>query len=128
LFEYNSSTNTYIKKLDLSFGYSGAEPNGSLIQASNGKVYGMTSIGGEKNLGVLFEFDATTNTFVKKIDFLGTSNGANPNGSLIQFNDGKLYGLASGGGTYNNGVLFEYNAANSTYTKKLFSFFLLYRV
>jgi len=47
------------------------------MQASNGKLYGMTSSGGSNNSGVLFEFDPATGTYTKKLDFDG-SNGSRP--------------------------------------------------
>ena len=49
----------------------GYYPTGKLVQASNGKIYGITGNGGANNKGVLFEFDPITNTYVKKIDFSG---------------------------------------------------------
>ena len=35
----------------------GSSPYGSLLEADDGKLYGMTSRGGSNNLGVLFFFD-----------------------------------------------------------------------
>ena len=119
LFEYDPTTSTYVKKLDFSGAANGESPCGSLIQASNGKLYGMTSSGGTGNLGVLFEYDYATSTYTKKIDFAGTTNGASPEGSLIQASNGKLYGMTRGGGSGSNGVLFEYDPATSTFTKKI---------
>ncbi len=46
--------------------------------------------------------------FTKKIDFDGLNNGSNPYGSLIEADNGKLYGMTKFGGT-GNGVLFEYD-------------------
>ena len=68
----------------------GDSPSGSLIQASDGKLYGMTEIGGANALGVLFQYDPATAGYTKKIDF-GVA--ANPFGSLVQATDGKLYGM-----------------------------------
>jgi uncharacterized repeat protein (TIGR03803 family) len=117
LFEYNPSTNTYIKKIDFDGG-NGANPYGSLMQASSGKLYGITNEGGANDDGVLFEYNPATNTYIKKMDFDGT-NGSKPNGSLIQASNGNLYGLTETGGTNNNGVLFEYNPTTNIYTKKI---------
>jgi uncharacterized repeat protein (TIGR03803 family) len=118
LFEYDPSTSTYVKKFDFTGAANGNNPRGSLIQASNGKLYGMTWFGGTSNLGVLFEYDLVTSTCTKKVDFTGTANGSYPSASLIQAGNGKLYGLTSNGGTSNNGVLFEFDTQTSTYTKK----------
>ncbi|WKK66356.1 choice-of-anchor tandem repeat GloVer-containing protein [Lutimonas zeaxanthinifaciens] len=117
LFEYDPVTGTYTKKHDFDL-TNGANPYGSLIQASNGKLYGMTSNGGTYFRGVLFEYDPSTGSYTKKIDFNGT-NGQNPYGSLIQAVNGKLYGMTSSGGASVRGVLFEYDPTAGTYTKKL---------
>ena len=42
---------------------------GSLIQASDGKLYGMTSHGGSNGYGVIFSFDPSTSTYTKLKDF-----------------------------------------------------------
>lgn len=119
LFEYTISTNTFIKKLDFSGTANGSEPKGSLVQAANGKLYGLTSSGGADNKGVLFEYDPATDVFSKKVDFYGTNNGGVPNGSLILAANGKLYGMTSTGGAENEGVLFEFNPANDFFSKKV---------
>ncbi len=119
LFEYDPATNNYTKKLDFAGATNGNYPCPSLIQASNGKLYGMTLIGGANDFGVLFEYDPTTATYTKKLDFAGTSNGSNPNGSLLQASNGKLYGMTSDGGANNGGILFEYNTSTNICTKKL---------
>jgi uncharacterized repeat protein (TIGR03803 family) len=119
LFEYDPATSIFTKKIDFDGTSNGSMPFGSLIQASNGKLYGMTLQGGVNNKGVLFEFDPVSSTFIKKIDFAGTSNGSSPEGALLLASNGKLYGMTSSGGTNDYGVLFEYNPTTSTYSKKI---------
>ena len=118
-FEYDPDTDTYTKILDLDGATTGSFPAGSLMEADNGKLYGMTAWGGSSDEGVLFEYDMGSNTYTKKLEFGGTDFGSHPQGSLIQGSNGKLYGLTSEGGTSDDGVLFEYDPANDTYTKKL---------
>jgi uncharacterized repeat protein (TIGR03803 family) len=110
LFEYNPNTNIYSKKLDFDGPANGSSPDGSLLWADDGKLYGMTLEGGANDLGVLFQYDPSTDSFAKKVDFGGTANGAYPDGSLVQANDGKLYGMTLAGGENNRGTLFQYNA------------------
>jgi uncharacterized repeat protein (TIGR03803 family) len=117
LFEYDVATNVYTKKFDFSDA-DGSRPTGSLIKASNGMLYGMTSRGGANNLGVLFEYDAATNVYTRKFDF-SYSDGIFPYGSLKQASNGKLYGMTSSGGANGKGVLFEYDFINNVYIKKL---------
>ncbi|HCB61073.1 MAG: hypothetical protein A2W93_05760 [Bacteroidetes bacterium GWF2_43_63] len=119
LYEYDPSTNIITNKLNFSASTSGSEPYGSLIQATNGKIYGMTSGGITYGNGTFFEYDPATSTFLKKMDFDGVSKGRIPHGSLLQASNGKLYGMTTAGGAYDHGVLFEYDLLTSTFTKKL---------
>src|SRR5436190_4752740 len=90
-------------------------PQGSLT-AYNGKLYGMTIIGGINQTGVIFEFDPTITTYTKKYDF-DSFNGNNPFGNL-SFYQGKFYGMTSAGGANNMGVIFEWDPATNIYIKK----------
>jgi uncharacterized repeat protein (TIGR03803 family) len=115
IFEFEPSTCTLIKKIDL--GKDARNPNGSLMQAFNGKFYGMTSYGGYIDQGVLFEWDLSSNTIIHKILFTD-SNGQYPSGSLIQTDNGMLYGMTAMGGANNSGVLFEFDPVAGHYIKK----------
>jgi hypothetical protein len=46
--------------------------------------------------GVIFSFDPSSSTYTKLKDFDGT-NGAYPNGSIMQASDEKLYGMTNFG-------------------------------
>lgn len=121
LFQYNISSATYTKKIDLNF-TSGGYPNGALVQASNGKLYGLASVGGSSNQGVIFEYDRTSSTYTKKIDLTGntgTNPGGTPYGYMTLATNGKLYGMTSTGGISGLGVLFDYDATTNTYTKRI---------
>ncbi len=87
---------------------------GSLIQASDGKLYGMTLRGGSSGHGIIFSYDPATFTYAKLYDF-GSTNGVQPFGSLVQASDGKLYGMTHGGGSYGGGVIFSYDPATAAY-------------
>lgn len=80
IFEFDPTTFAVVKKHDF-VAANGSSPTGTLTQTSNGKLYGATPIGGASNLGVLFEYNLTTSTFTKKLDFNG-SNGSYPSGGL----------------------------------------------
>jgi uncharacterized repeat protein (TIGR03803 family) len=91
-------------------GPNGASPNGSLMQASNGLLYGMTGFGGSGNNGVLFSYDPVLYKDSVQVNFNGGSNGWAPNGDLIQATNGLLYGMTYFGGNANqNGVFFSFN-------------------
>lgn len=118
LFQYDPVKRAFKKLFDFN-GTDGSNPLGNLLQASDGKLYGLTNTGGSSDNGVLFQYDPSTQTYTKKFDFDGTVNGYSPFGNLIQSKNGKLYGLTSGGGKDNNGVLFEYDLATGVFSKKL---------
>jgi uncharacterized repeat protein (TIGR03803 family) len=118
LFKYDPTTNVYTKKIDFAGTVNGSNPNGSLIEAPDGKLYGLTYNGGTTNLGILFQYDRVSNILVKKIDFDGNVKGALPFGSLMLASDGYLYGMASSGGANNKGVLFQYDYMTGVYIKK----------
>jgi uncharacterized repeat protein (TIGR03803 family) len=98
----SSSTYTTLKDFDGSYGEGGAYPTGSLMQASDGKLYGMTANSGgydgdRTGYGVIFSFDPSTSTYTMRKDFDGT-NGANPLAALCRQANGKLYGMTLHGG------------------------------
>lgn len=118
LFEYDLASNILTKKIDFDGVNSGSAPNGSLVQAANGKLYGLVREGGINGLGILFEYEILTNSFLKKLDFDGLTTGGIPSHSLIEAENGKLYGLASIGGANNMGSLFEYETNTDNFTTK----------
>ncbi len=115
IFSFDPSSSTYTKLKDFD-NTNGAHPNGSLMQASNGKLYGMTSGGGSSSVGVIFSYDLSSSTYTRLKDFDNT-DGAYPGGNLMQASDGKLYGMAGGGGSLGNGVIFSFDPLSSTFTK-----------
>lgn len=74
----------------------GAAPLGSLIQAKDGLLYGMTSGGGSNNAGTIFKMSMAGNFTVIRSFTYATDGGA-PNGSLVQANDNNFYGMTSNG-------------------------------
>src|ERR1017187_683978 len=94
---------------------SGSHPYNDLFQASDGKLYGLTYDGGFYNYGTLFSYDITSNIFTKLVDF-NTTIGINPVGTLVQTNNGKLYGLTTMGGVNNEGVLFSFDINSHIYS------------
>ncbi|AYB35049.1 choice-of-anchor tandem repeat GloVer-containing protein [Chryseolinea soli] len=124
---YTSSSNTYgvnnnsyagaLIKFDSTFAHgnrlhqfdkvTGGNAKGSVIQATNGKLYGLTFYGGTNDLGVLYEYDPT-------IDSLEVKQSLNqrPGYSLVQASNGKLYFITGGAGGY----LMEYDIATNILT------------
>lgn len=111
-FDYNNNSVVVLNNFKGTDGYS---PNGSLIQATDGKLYGMTTYGGENDLGTIFSYDLTNSTYNKLFSFVSAS-GQYPMRSLMQASNGMMYGTTSSGGLNNNGVIFSFDATTNTYT------------
>jgi len=87
-------------------------------QHSNGKLYGLTNIGGQGNAGIIYDFDIANSSFNKLYDFNYSVDGSGPRGAPALHSNGKLYGIASSGTNF-MGVLYELDAQNNVYTKVL---------
>lgn len=115
IFEINVATGAYTKKFD--FGTTNGEnPEGSLMLAKNGKMYGLTSEGGSADKGVLFEYVPGSTAITVLVNFAGAANGEMPKGTLIQAANTKLYGTTKYGGSKAKGVLFEYDITSNALT------------
>jgi uncharacterized repeat protein (TIGR03803 family) len=84
----------------------GAAPDKPPIQASDGKLYGVTRAGGEfrdidhqGGFGTIYQFDSVTSNLTIIHSFnLPDGNGILPNGPLVEGTDGFLYGTTREGG------------------------------
>ena len=91
----------------------GASPLGfgSLIQATDGNLYGVTRTGG-KGFGTIYQLSlsGTLKTIYKFCKAGAGTNpcldGSNPDG-LVEGLDGNFYGVATGGGVHGGGVVFK---------------------
>ena len=118
IYELDIITNTVVSVAEFPISSVGESPSGKLIQASNGKLYGLTSAGGVNGKGVLYEYDLVLDTLINKYSF-NQSIGENPVGSLFEAANGKLYGLTYWGGLNYKGTLFEYDISIDTVIKKV---------
>ena len=84
---------------------SGGYPYNSLIQASDGNLYGMTLYGGTADSGVIFK--CTPSGDYTTLVSLNAQTGCFPYGNLVQGADGNLYGMTQAGGAYSGGTLFK---------------------
>ena len=117
IFEYDINTSIYTVKYYFGdIDYDGANPQGNLLKASNGILYGMTEKGGGYDLGIVFSFDPITEEYTKIQDLEGIQYGRNPTGGFVEASNGKLYGLCKRDfSTYSiEGVIIEYDLETST--------------
>lgn len=87
----------------------GQFPRGSLIQAKDGFLYGLTREGGLADLGTTFRFSIKDNRLEKITDANWYNEGYAPNSQLVQGNDGWLYGQTFNGGFHQVGTIFRIN-------------------
>ncbi|MEP2025620.1 choice-of-anchor tandem repeat GloVer-containing protein [Reichenbachiella sp.] len=109
IFRFDPSNNSYITILEFNGEETGSRPEGRLLLADNGKLYGATRNGGSNDDGVLFEINVENLEYKKIIDFSASVSGRYPNGSLIQASDGIIYGTTRSGGGNGGGVIFSYD-------------------
>ncbi|MBE9484977.1 MAG: T9SS type A sorting domain-containing protein [Bacteroidetes bacterium] len=117
LYKFNLSNSTYAKQVDFQGAASGSHPVGSLVEAANGKLYALAAHGGQFGYGTLFEYDPLGGTFFALVQFDGLSKGALPVGTLLEFEDNKLYGMCTNGGVNDAGTIFMYDALTNICTK-----------
>ena len=100
----------------------GEEPEGELIQGSDGNFYGTTYGGGTNYLGTVFKI-TLGGTLTTLYSFCSQSNctdGAIPQAGLMQASDGNFYGTTYGGGANNHGTVFKISSGSLLTT--LYSF------
>lgn len=129
IYKYNTRTNSLTHVYTTPLVKSGittifTNTLGQLVLAKNGKLYG--AVGGDQlptcspSPGNIFRIDTNSNAFTKVYNFpCNLTDGGYPGSNMIEWSNGKLYGLA-GGGINNNsaGVMFEYDYIANVYTKK----------
>src|SRR6266849_4061168 len=88
-------------------GTNGSRPAASLIQGSDGNLYGTTTSGGSSgDNGTVFRI-TLSGAFTSLFSFNGT-NGSGPAAGLVQASDGNFYGTTQFGGTNgDNGTVFR---------------------
>jgi uncharacterized repeat protein (TIGR03803 family) len=84
--------------------------NSSLMQGSDGNLYGTTEYGGTNDSGTLYRI-GTNGMFTNLYSF-----GGHPYAGVVQGSDGGLYGTTSDGGTNNSGTVFKINPDGTRFT------------
>lgn len=86
----------------------GYSPTAGLVQGSDGFLYGVNSLGGANGFGTLFKINTTGTTFAVLHNF-DKLTGSNPTTTPVLHTSGKIYGMTSGGGVYNQGVFYSFD-------------------
>ncbi len=95
----------------------GANPFDGLIIDKAGNLYGTTNIGGAHGQGTVFKFNgAGMSVLYSFCAVSGCADGANPYAGVIMDKAGILYGTTLGGGSLNNGTVFQLSPASGSET------------
>ncbi len=117
VFRIKTDGSDYLKLLEFDGSNNGSNPQGSLVTDGT-FLYGMTTDGGATGRGTAFKIRNDGTDYTKLMDFVGTSTGANPYGSL--FSDGTfLYGMTIRGGASNTGAIFKIKPDGTGFIKLL---------
>jgi len=104
----------------------GANPYGSLLQASDGSFYGTAVSGGFAGTGTIYRV-APSGAFTTLYSFSALDSAANnydgiaPVAGLIQASDGNFYGIAAAGGANGKGTIFQLTPTGGFTTLHSFS-------
>lgn len=79
----------------------GIDPNGGLIQATDGNFYGTTQLGGENGSDFGTVFKVTPGGTLTTLHTFAISDGVKPMAGLVQAADGNFYGTTTFGGAGN---------------------------
>lgn len=96
VFRLSEDGSTYSVLWSFTGAADGAYPEARLLEASDGFLYGTASGGGTNDYGVVFRLAKDGSGFQSLFQFSGT-NGANPEGGLLEASDGRLYGTTLAG-------------------------------
>ena len=86
-------------------------PLGTLLQASDGNLYGTAQAGGAHNAGTFFKINAS-GKFTTLYNFCSQANcadGSTPISGVLQASDGNFYGVTAYGGTGSNSNCYPQN-------------------
>lgn len=116
LWSFDPSTSVYSRKIlfnNINSAANGRAPVSAPI-AYNGKLYGTTSNGGISDIGVLYEYDPATESYIKKD--MQPIAGSFPVGEPAVYNS-KLYGMTNANGIGNTGIIYSYEPATGVLSK-----------
>lgn len=84
------------------------------------QLWGMTEKGGVDGAGTIFRLSSTGGSPTTTYSFQAENPGARPSHTqMIEGPDGIFYGVTSGGGSHNLGVLFSFDPATGEYSRRV---------
>ncbi len=106
VFEFTPATANFTVLWSFTDGSDGAAPLTAPTVGSDGNIYGTSSGDDNTNYGAVFFLD-TFGDFNVIHSFTGAPDAATPSGTLVEVSPGVFYGATYGGGSENQGTIFE---------------------
>jgi uncharacterized repeat protein (TIGR03803 family) len=88
-------------------GAGGAAPDGALVLATDGMLYGTTRSGGTGNGGTIFKINPNGTDYAVVHSFVPGTEGSDPRSGVIQATDGFFYGTTSAGTSTTFGSVYK---------------------
>ncbi|MFZ5550857.1 MAG: choice-of-anchor tandem repeat GloVer-containing protein [Pseudomonadota bacterium] len=105
---YRVDTNGKLKLLhSFESAVDGRSPQGQLLLASDGRFYGATDSGGSDDQGTIFRMRPNGQVQTLHSFAFSDGGGRSPTGSLVEGDDGLLYGTTNSGGPEGYGIVFK---------------------
>jgi uncharacterized repeat protein (TIGR03803 family) len=89
----------------------GKQPTAALVQATDGRFYGTTYVGGASSAGTIFAMDMAGHiaNVYNFCSLPSCADGTNPAGGLMQYTTGALFGTTQQNGTGGAGTIYRLN-------------------
>jgi uncharacterized repeat protein (TIGR03803 family) len=95
----------------------GLGPRAAVMEARDGVLYGTTGAGGANEIGTVFKLNKDGSDYTVLHSFTGGAGGSQPQGAVVEGNDGALYGTTLGGLTFqDHGVVFKLHKDGSAFS------------
>ncbi len=109
IFRLGQNGSNYIVVGTFTDSVGGMHPHGSMVEGSDGAMYGTTYQGGTSNYGAVFKINKDGSGGLSIVtNFLGAyGGGINPEAGLLKASDGAFYGTTYRGGANKYGTLFK---------------------
>lgn len=115
IFKLNKDGRGYAVVRSFPFRGDAAVPQGGLVEASDGTLFGASQYGGPRDQGTVFKLRKDGSNYAVVHTFLGGADAAHSFGGLIRARDASFIGSTWDGGSANGGTIFRIQNDGSGY-------------
>src|SRR5246500_2254191 len=130
LFQYNSTTGQLTTLFNFNRYPNGSYPSADVLYDGKGNLYGTTYEGGGHSsasnncCGTVWKYSLSSGTLTTLVSFDGDTvpaDGMFPEGGVTLDSNGNLYGTTSQGGSFSDGIVYEYSSTGTLSTLVTFT-------